>query len=419
MYHFRDDTSPNALVWEEIDISGVLGVQMDSPVHSGEGIIHPIRVAPDGSLVILGSGRLYDAISLVQVDTLSNDIDDAVWADGILYTLRPLAGHSQVQKWDQPNWGVGAARVVDGSPIRLFVARDKLLVVTLQDGKPRFTISNLDLAMIFANGFESGDTSAWSATGGAFAGFLTAHGGAAANGAFGAEAMVGASCTAEENLLITPPPAIVQGTFFACSTVAAEAVEVGAAGATFAAGHSVSLGSAFSVPEGGVFTAAIDTATLSGLAYVEDDSPDRIGCYNTRLSLNIDGLTLASGDRIDHLVGYSSDGEVQFQVALLWNVALGENRLALTVRRDNGTFATTLGGEELIAPAGWMTLELAWRTGSGDGYFLASVNGDPFVGLDGLDNDLQTLDQIRWGNVGGVVTTSAGSLLLDDFESWE
>jgi hypothetical protein len=417
MYYFRDDTSPNDLLWEDVDAGGVLGDDMDSPAHSSDGIVHPIRVAPDGSLVVLGSGRLYDAISLEHVDNLSNDIDDAVWAGGVLFSLRLSGGASQIQKWNQPNWGVGATRLVDGAPLRLFLAGGKLLAVTLLDGKPKFTTSNLELSMIFTDGFESGDVSAWSRAGGVLGGLLDAHGGAAATGLFGGEAKVGAGCEGDQDLVIAG--SAVEGLFFACNSITAAGVEVGAAGADFVAGAAIGLGNGFSVPAATTFTAVLDEASADGLGYVEDDSPDGVGCYNARFGLDLDGLTLAAGDRVDHLVAYSSFGEVRFRAILLWNAALGENRLALEVRQDDGTFLSTLGTTEQVLPAGWLSLDLSWRAGGGDGHFLASVNGAPYVGLVSVDNALQRIDRIRWGNVGGTVTSSSGSLHLDDFESWE
>jgi len=145
MYHFRDDTIPNDILWEDISVQGVLGAQLDSPYHSSDGIVHPIRVAPDGSLVLLGSGRLYDGLSLDQLDTLSNNIGDAVWAGGDLFTLRSLGAGSQIQKWDQPNWGVGATRSLDGTLIRMFQVQDRLLVITLRAGKPWFSMWDLAL----------------------------------------------------------------------------------------------------------------------------------------------------------------------------------------------------------------------------------------------------------------------------------
>ena len=407
----------NDLYWEEIDAAGVIGADMASPEYSSSGFRHPLRVAPDGSLVVLGTGRLYDALSLVQVDTLSNDIDDAVWAEGDLFTLRAFGGASQVQKWDQPNWGVGATRAVPGDPIRLFHAGGKLLMITLLDGKPQFTTSNLALSMIFSDGFESGDLSAWSIAGGDLAGLITAHGGAAAEGAFGAEAKVGTSCVGNQDLLLTGPP--IEGTYFACGSVTASGVAVGAAGATLVAGEVVELGEDFALAAATSFAARVDAAAAAGLAYVQDDSPDQVGCYNARLAVDIDGLTLAAGDRVEHLVAYSRGGEVQFRAILLWNAALAEKRLALEARRDDGTFASTLGTMELVLPAGWLSLQISWRAGAGDGHFLVSVAGTPYAGLVDLDNAAQHVDRVRWGNVGGLVTSSSGSLHLDDFESWE
>jgi len=141
MYFFRDDSSPNDLIWEDIDADGLIGDQMDSPYHSSEGIIHPIHVTPDGSKVLLGSGRIYDAFSLVQVDTLSNDILDAAWAwtDNSLFTLVPGVNDSEVQQWGA-NYAVIDNIPVAGEPLSLFGKGDELLVITSVEGIPAFTI---------------------------------------------------------------------------------------------------------------------------------------------------------------------------------------------------------------------------------------------------------------------------------------
>lgn len=165
MYFFRDDTSPNDLIWEEIAPDGSIGARMDSPFHSSQGIQHPIRVAPDGSIVLLGSGRLYDATTLDQVDTLSNDVDDGSWLGDTLYTLRSTGAESEVQKWG-PNFGIATTRVVNGTPLRLFSSSpDRLLVITEFMGMPWFTVLDENLKLseeLFADGFESGDLAAWS-----------------------------------------------------------------------------------------------------------------------------------------------------------------------------------------------------------------------------------------------------------------
>ena len=139
MYFFRDDTIPNDLIWEDIDIDGFIGTSMDSPYHSSEGIVHPIRVAPDGFTVVLGSGRIYDAISLVQVDTLSNDIHDAAWAASALFTLIPGVNGSEVQEWSVNHAIIDSIPVV-GEPLRIFGNGDELLIITSVDGIPTFSI---------------------------------------------------------------------------------------------------------------------------------------------------------------------------------------------------------------------------------------------------------------------------------------
>lgn len=162
MYHLRDYTSPNDLLWEDIDEFGIIGLQMDSPFHSSDGIMHPIRVKPDGSLVLLGSGRMYDAISLDQVDTLSNTISDAIWLNGDLITIRELGGDSQLQLWGV-NYGVDDTAPVAGEPLRIFPLGDEFVAITKKSGKgPAFLVLNDQLeSLIFADGFESGDTLAW------------------------------------------------------------------------------------------------------------------------------------------------------------------------------------------------------------------------------------------------------------------
>lgn len=148
MYFFRDDTSPNDLLWEEIDENGVIGANMDSPYHSSEGIIHPVRVAPDGSVVVLGSGRIYDALTLEHINALSNDIDDAAWLNDTLYTMRESQGSTQIQKWGT-NYAVDVATTVTGTPIRMFPIEEGLLVTTLAFERPYFTILDESLRILY------------------------------------------------------------------------------------------------------------------------------------------------------------------------------------------------------------------------------------------------------------------------------
>lgn len=148
LYFFRDNTSPNDLFWEEIDSEGRIGAKQDSPYHSSEGILHPIRVSPDGAVVLLGSGRLYDANSLTQVDTLANNITDAAWHNGRLYTTRQFTEQSQVQKWGT-TYGLEKGVDLTSSATSLFAVEEGLLAVTDYQGMPRFVLLDSELNVLY------------------------------------------------------------------------------------------------------------------------------------------------------------------------------------------------------------------------------------------------------------------------------
>jgi hypothetical protein len=150
MYFFRDDTSPNDLLSEEINANGVaypaeppggIGAEMDSPLHGSAGFLHPIRVAPDGSVVVLGSGVIHDARSLVRLSAhLANEIADAAWLSGDLYTVRSVADGTELQRWSGPTYELVASTTIPGEPVRLVCAGDRLVAVTVGDAsKVEFT----------------------------------------------------------------------------------------------------------------------------------------------------------------------------------------------------------------------------------------------------------------------------------------
>lgn len=133
MYFFRDDTSPNDILWENIDLEGVLGAEGESPYHDSTGFVHPIRVKPDGSVVLLGSGRIFTAVTLTLTNALSNDIADADWLNSNLFTVRPLGSGTQLQSWAS-NYLQSGAVTLSGTPLRLLAVGQKLEAITLSGG---------------------------------------------------------------------------------------------------------------------------------------------------------------------------------------------------------------------------------------------------------------------------------------------
>lgn len=269
-----------------------------------------------------------------------------------------------------------------------------------------------------AGGFESGDTSSWSGVVGELAGFLEVTAGAASEGAFGLEVTVGGICTEPDDRTISAPPPTISGDFRACNTITASGVEVVSPGAVFAAGQTIILGPNFGVAAGASFSAALETAFQTGLAYVQHDAAGPLAAYNARFDLNLDSLTIASGERIEHFAGYDGSGSPVFRLFLERNAADTGNQLVLAARRNDGTYAETSAGQEEPLVAGWNRIELAWRSTAGGGFLQVSVNDMPIVGLTGLVNDQRRVELARWGALGGGGSTS-GSMLQDSFVSWQ
>ncbi len=148
MFFFRDDTSPNDLHFEEIGTNGKFGAAGDSPYHGELIPMPPIRVRPDGSAVLLGSGILYDATTLARANSLPNEIRDAAWRGAILFTVREIAGVTQVQRWSSTLAQTATAQF-DGQPLRIWTLPTGLLVLTVEAGQPRMTLFDDGLGMLF------------------------------------------------------------------------------------------------------------------------------------------------------------------------------------------------------------------------------------------------------------------------------
>lgn len=145
LYFFRDDTSPNDLLWEDVDLEGKLGVKFDSPYHGDYPIKHPLRVSPDGTQVILGSGDVYAGVSLQRLGTIGTSIMDAVWLNGTLVTLSGVtpAGSTTPTSGVLKSWDVAFQNVTSTAlpraPLRMFGISGGLLLVSQQSGRVQFT----------------------------------------------------------------------------------------------------------------------------------------------------------------------------------------------------------------------------------------------------------------------------------------
>ncbi len=155
LFHFRENMSPNDLHYEEIGIDGTIGARGDSPYHGDVNCAPPIRISPDGQLVLLGSGEIYSGGKLELVARLANRIDDAAWAGGTLTTVRAGLGECELQQWHGVTFAATCSLELEGYPLRLAALPDgKLLLVTLVHRRPRFHVLEANLAVLHQSSYS-------------------------------------------------------------------------------------------------------------------------------------------------------------------------------------------------------------------------------------------------------------------------
>lgn len=138
-FFFRDGTSPIDLHYEEVSADGHIVGEGESPLHGGVEAVYPIRVQPAGAYVLLGSGQIFDGISIALLGSLGESMTDAAWVGTSLFTMRPstVAGRSELVRWSSAF--VAANRItIPGTPVALFAHAGQIIAVTRVDGFVRF-----------------------------------------------------------------------------------------------------------------------------------------------------------------------------------------------------------------------------------------------------------------------------------------
>lgn len=152
MYYFRSNLSPDNLAYTSIDASGQLSIRTESPYSSGVAITAPIRVSPDGTRVVIGSGVVFETDGLTKAAFLANNFSDALWSGGKFVTIRSFNGGTQLQTWEGSQFLPGAAvRQLSGTPVGLFDTPQGLVVITTVEGAPRFTLFDSAFNTVFAS----------------------------------------------------------------------------------------------------------------------------------------------------------------------------------------------------------------------------------------------------------------------------
>ena len=148
IYCLGDNVSPSDLAFISVLEDGTFGITIDSPYHGDFPFFHPVRISPDGTRILVGSGRIFDD-QLNVVNFITETPVDAAWFDGDLHTVRPEGTlQSVVRRWAGPNYEPGPTVTVEGAPIALFALAEGLLVITEVNGAPAFSLLDASLTEI-------------------------------------------------------------------------------------------------------------------------------------------------------------------------------------------------------------------------------------------------------------------------------
>jgi hypothetical protein len=160
MYFVPTSVSPVDIYSEEIDANGStyptvpaggIGVIRDSPFHGEPGFMAPVRVSPNGSVALLGSGFIHDARTLERLpQSLPNSILDATWMGGGLFTLRDLNGATLIQRRSSSTYALEESVHLPGAPHALVtLSANRLLAITIDDqAGPHFFVLDAGLEII-------------------------------------------------------------------------------------------------------------------------------------------------------------------------------------------------------------------------------------------------------------------------------
>lgn len=127
MYFFRDDTSPNDLHWEQIGLDGSIVAEGESPYHGEVIAATPIRVSPDGSRIILGSGQVFESGGLTFAGNLNAPVVDIGWLNGDVYAIS-LDSPARLRRYNGAYQVIQSGRV-RGTPRRLLASSNGFVYV--------------------------------------------------------------------------------------------------------------------------------------------------------------------------------------------------------------------------------------------------------------------------------------------------
>lgn len=130
VYFLNSGVSPTDVVMVELDLAtGKVGVETGSPYHGDYSLPNPIRLLPDESGVVVGSGLIFNTRDLTYRTSMGLTFQDIAFHNGRLYLLDTVGGMTQLRVLSS-TFDILSAQYVPGTAKRLFVHGGQLVIIT-------------------------------------------------------------------------------------------------------------------------------------------------------------------------------------------------------------------------------------------------------------------------------------------------
>ncbi|WP_404369248.1 hypothetical protein ACIHQR_06220 [Corallococcus coralloides] len=130
VYLLNAGVSPTDVTMVDVDpVAGTLGAERDSPYHGDYNLPNPIRLLPDESGVLVGSGLFFNAADLTYRTSMGLSFVDAAFHNGRYYLIDTVGNTTQLRVLSS-TFDILSAGYYPGLAKRVFVHDGELVLVT-------------------------------------------------------------------------------------------------------------------------------------------------------------------------------------------------------------------------------------------------------------------------------------------------
>jgi hypothetical protein len=130
VYYIDSGVSPSDVHRVQVDMAaGRLGSELESPYHGDYSLWAPLRLLPDGSAFILGSGLLFNTADLTYRTSIGLRYVDIAFHGDRMYLIDTVGEMTQLRVLNS-RFDILSAAYYPGTALRIFVHGDKLVLLT-------------------------------------------------------------------------------------------------------------------------------------------------------------------------------------------------------------------------------------------------------------------------------------------------